>query len=134
MFKERLHNAWTMEKEISSTKVAIERLSAKATYKNPWEHNKTVETNTAAVMDLINKLYVSIDRLSFEMAYIEECINLLDDPLQRGILMTRYMAGQTIRETAKIYNYSPEAVKKITRKAIRTIERKLGENVPKSTH
>lgn len=131
--EKRIKRLWAISRAIEGLEEHIERLTAKAIM--PTHENGNMEMNAVGRLNLIARLSKDKDRLCMELAYLDECINLVEDPLTREILRTRFIHNKSRRETAKIFSYSEERIKQLTSEGIREINsrvkgKKITRNYP----
>ena len=123
MIEDELKKAWAIDKSIDILEEEIQRLSARAM--NPSSGDNKMENNTVGYLALLAKLEQDKDKLYQQLIYLDECVNLVKNPLHREILRARYICGLSRKEVAEKFNYTEVWVAKITQSAIAEINTRL---------
>ena len=130
MIEEELKKAWAIDKSLEILDEEIQRLSARAM--NPSSGDNKMEDNTVGYLALLAKLEQDKDELYQRLVYLDECVNLVKDPLKREVLRARYICGLSRKEVARKFCYTEVWVAKITQSALAEINERL-KSIPKYT-
>ena len=123
MIENELKKAWAMEQSLDILDEQMERLAARA--KHPTVGDNAMERNTVGYMTLIAKLCKDKDELYQKLAYIDECINLVKDPVKREILRARYVCKLSRKATAKKFHYTEVRISQLTNEALEELNKRL---------